>query len=124
MRLTWSKIADCDATKNASRVLYVWARGGRVRYVGRAKNFGGAGGRYAFGYQYLVHLLLESRFTLYISQNLSPQQWAKVEDIERTLIKTFEKERQNLENKRRPEPRNKIRLSFGRPWKIDELTRR
>jgi hypothetical protein len=117
MRLTWSKIADCDATKTASNVLYVWTRRGQVRYVGKAKNFGGAGGRYAFGYQYLVRLLLESRFTLYISQNLSPQQWAKVEDIERTLTKTLEGERQKLENRRRPEPRSKIKLSFGRPWK-------
>jgi hypothetical protein len=114
MKLAWSRIVNCDSAQDFSKVLYIWARSGHVRYIGKAKSFGGPRGRYAFGYQYLARLLLESGFRLYVS-SLSPRQWKQVENIERTLIAKLETPK--LENRRRPEPKKKVTLTFDQPWK-------
>jgi hypothetical protein len=115
MKLRWERITDCTRTRDAFHVVYVWARNGHVRYVGKAKNFGGAGGRYAFGYQYLARLLLEGGFRLYISKSLTPAQWRRINDIEGTLMERLDSAK--LENKRHPKIRQQIALDFDRPWR-------
>ncbi len=54
-------------------------------YVGKAKKFGGANGRYATGYRHLVDSLFESGACVYIAK-LNKVQWKQVRDYENTLM--------------------------------------
>jgi len=83
--LTWAKYSTYGAAENAKRCLYVFKKGHAYLYIGKAKQFGGTRGRYAYGYRYLVEALLKANVTLYIAL-LSDQQWAAVKDYENTLI--------------------------------------
>ena len=64
--------------------MYVFKRDHYYLYIGKAKKFGGAKGRYAYGYRYLVDSLLESGVKLWILE--LGAHWKSVNNLENTLI--------------------------------------
>jgi hypothetical protein len=85
--VTWKKYSDYSKAANVQSCLYVFKKGHIYLYIGKAKQFGGASGRYAHGYRYLVDALLKSGAKLYIAK-LGANQWLSVRDYENTLLNT------------------------------------
>jgi hypothetical protein len=83
----WKNYSDYEEAASAVTCLYVFKKGVKYLYIGKAKRFGGASGRYAHGYRYLVDALLKSGAKLYIAK-LSDKQWLSVRDYENTLLGT------------------------------------
>lgn len=81
----WKQYKTYESAETVKRCLYVFKKGGRYLYIGKAKQFGGKSGRYAYGYRYLVDALLESGAKLYLAE-LTLTQWESVKDYENTLI--------------------------------------
>jgi hypothetical protein len=85
--VTWKKYSDYLKAANVQTCLYVFKKGHIYLYIGKATQFGGASGRYAHGYRYLVDALLKSGAKLHIAK-LSAKQWLSVRDYENTLLNT------------------------------------
>lgn len=83
--LEWKLYESYEAAEKVQNCLYVFKKGHQYLYIGKAKQFGGKAGRYAYGYRYLVDALLESGAKLYLAK-LSANQWSSVRDYENTLI--------------------------------------
>jgi hypothetical protein len=83
--VAWKKYNTYADASIAEKCLYVFKKGHRYLYVGKAKKFGGKSGRYAHGYGYLVDALLESGAKLHIA-TLNKKQWHAVRHYENTLI--------------------------------------
>ena len=83
--IKWEEYETYEDAKNVRECLYVFKKAHRYLYVGKAKQFGGKSGRYAYGYRYLVDALLETGAKLYLAK-LNSKQWATVKDYENTLI--------------------------------------
>ena len=113
MKLSWKEYEDYYTAQHSRDCLYVFRRGNTPLYIGRAKRFGGAKGRYAYGYRYLVEALLESGCRLYVAA-LDSEAIEQIVDCERSLIKKY---RRYLVNKRTPEPRTEIK-GLCLPWKV------
>lgn len=89
--IKWKRYSDYEEAASALKCLYVFKNGTKYLYIGKAKRFGGASGRYAHGYRYLVDALLKSGAELHIA-TLSDKQWLSVRDYENTLLGTPEGE--------------------------------
>ena len=85
--IEWSQYKTYKEAKNIRQCLYVFKKGHTYLYIGKAKQFGGKNGRYAYGYKYLVTALLESGVRLFIA-TLTEKQWENVRDYENTLLNT------------------------------------
>lgn len=117
VNLTWTKINDMAKTEKMTEVLYLFAKNGKVRYVGKASEFSGAKARYALGYRHLIKLLLESGVQLYVS-HLSKNQWEQIDNIERSLILRFkETEKEAFLNRRHWRPKSQVDVVCDEPWK-------
>jgi hypothetical protein len=81
----WRQYKTYESAENVNKCLYVFKSGHRYLYIGKAKQFGGKAGRYAYGYRYLVDALLESGTKLFIAK-LTNRQWKSVRDYENTLL--------------------------------------
>ena len=57
----WIRVSSYEEARKFEGCVYVLKKNGRPIYVGKAKRFGGSGGRYAHGYSYLLDELLASR---------------------------------------------------------------
>lgn len=85
--VTWTKYGTYAKAASAQKCLYVFKKGHEYLYIGKAKQFGGKSGRYAYGYRYLVEALLMSGAKLHIAK-LNDNQWLSVHDYENTLLNT------------------------------------
>ena len=83
--LKWMKYTSYEDAKDITECIYVFAKGKKYLYVGRAKQFGGSDGRYAVGYRHLLDSLFKSGACVYIAK-LSRAQWRKVRDYENTIM--------------------------------------
>jgi hypothetical protein len=115
VKLRWRKITTHAEAEHALRVLYLFTKNSVVRYVGRAKQLEGTKGRYAHGYRYLIDLLWDCDFELYVSQSLSKVQWENIVNIERSLIALFD--RPQLKNRNFAKANELIEFQFIEPWK-------
>lgn len=103
--VTWKRYRTYNGAENVKNCLYVFKKGHRYLYIGKAKQFGGSSGRYAYGYRYLVDALLESGTKLFLAE-LTVRQWQSVKDYENTLISSAKG--QQAVNRQRVQSFNKI----------------
>ena len=113
MKLSWNEYKDYDTAKDCQNCLYVFRKGKKPIYIGKAKQFGGAKGRYAYGYRYLVEALLESGCKLYIAV-LDSKAAKNIDDYERSLIKKY---RKHLVNKKYQKPKREIN-NLELSWRV------
>lgn len=113
MKLSWEEYRNYDTAKNCQNCLYLFSKGKKPIYIGKAKQFGGAKGRYAFGYRYLVEALLKSGCKLHVAV-LGEEASKNIDDYERSLIKKF---RMHLVNKKYQEPKREIK-NLELPWHV------
>lgn len=81
----WKRYETYESAENITKCLYLFKKRHRYLYIGKAKQFGGKSGRYAYGYRYLIDALLQSGVRLYLAK-LTKQQWKNVKDYENSLI--------------------------------------
>ena len=94
----WILCKTYEEAEDLSRCLYVFCKNNVPVYVGRAKIFGGKKGRYSYGFRYLIDLLLQSEYKLYVAELTIPQ-YSKIRDYEDTLIYKFDSDK--LVNRRK-----------------------
>ncbi len=113
--INWKEFDCYEAAKDCRLCLYVFRKHKKPLYIGKAKQFGGPTGRYAYGYRYLVDALIKSGCRLYIAE-LSTHAWKRVDNYENTLICKY---RWYLVNKRKSESLSQIK-GLSLPWKISD----
>jgi hypothetical protein len=55
----WEKHDNYNQVKKCEYCIYVLKHRRKLIYIGKARKFGGKSGRYSYGYQYLIELLLD-----------------------------------------------------------------
>jgi hypothetical protein len=108
--VTWKLYTDCESEKEYEFCIYAWVKGKTVLYVGRAKKFDV---RYAGGYVYLIKLLLESGYQLYISSKIANKaNWdKKSRKVEGALINEW-----CPKHNKNKKPKDAIANSKGWKW--------
>ena len=104
MKLPWQEYRSYEQAKDCKNCVYVFKKGNTPLYIGKAKQFGGRKGRYAYGYGYLVEALLKSGCKLHIA-TLDKKTANDIENCERSLIKKYS---EHLLNKKYYKPKREI----------------
>ena len=63
-----------NEAKDYKQCVYVFKKYNMYIYIGKATQFGGATGRYAYGYSYLIEAMIKSGATLHVAE-LDDEQW-------------------------------------------------